>query len=201
MLKFLIISYFGSAQAQRTWSKVLIIAHVALYIRVMWTNRSCLSLKKEQWEWLACDLLKKLIFFVCFWQFFGLFPPFLCLSVNRSCHSLPDLLFFNDGLEGFAPVTLSKRATVRDLLRWLVTKERRGKFFQVAHDKRVMGAICSFSKANCSFPHKKQATRLKNQWANSQPWQKPFILKKLKLICLIFFFSSQNGHNSFLSIQ
>ena len=43
-------------------------------------------------------------------------------------------------------------------------------FAQVAHDKRAIGAICSFSRANGSFTHKKRAIRSKNRWANSQPW-------------------------------
>ena len=34
----------------------------------------------------------------------------------------------------------------------------------------AMGAIRSFSWANCSFAHKKRANRSKNRWANSQPW-------------------------------
>ena len=81
---------------------------------------------------------------------------------------LANLLFFKEWLKQFAPVALYKRATVSDSLRLLMTKEWWEQFAQVAHDKRATGAICE--SLFRSFAHKKRVNRLKNRWANSQPW-------------------------------
>ena len=72
-------------------------------------------------KWAICS--KKFIFFVCFWQFFTAFPLFMPKS-----ESLPSLfaqsLFFKELQERFALVTLYKRATMRESLPTLFTKER-----------------------------------------------------------------------------
>ena len=46
------------------------------------------------------------------------------------------------------------KSDLSDLLSSLFTKEWYKRFAQVAHDKRAMGAICSFSQVNHSFAHK-----------------------------------------------
>ena len=119
-----------------------------------------LIFKKERCEWFAHDLsgllaimrdsLNKIVFFICFWQFF----PFLCPRVNCSLRSFlicsflkSDLsdsllsLFTTEQHEWFVQVahdkkaTLSdsqvahdKRMTVSDLLRLLMKKEERERF-------------------------------------------------------------------------
>ena len=82
-----------------------------------------------------------------FFVCFWQFSSLLCQRANRyHCSSLSRCLQKSD-LERFAPV---------------------------AHDKRVTGAIRSFSRACRSFAHKKWAIRSRNKWANSQPFQKPW---------------------------
>ena len=92
--------------------------------------------------WVDCslktsNLLKKFIFFICFWQFFPLFMPKKELLPLLFAHSL----FFKEQLERFAPVTLKERP-------WVICSG--------AHDKRAMGAIHSFSWASRSFAHRKR---------------------------------------------
>ena len=48
------------------------------------------------------------------------------------------------------------KSDLSDLLSSLFTKERYKRFAQVAHDKRALGAICSFSQVNHSFAHKNE---------------------------------------------
>ena len=155
------------------------VSHIALNKRAKWANCSCHSLKKSNVSDLfvirvnrlqkQSDLLEKFIFFICYWQFFPFFMP--------KSESLPSLfahlLFFKERLEQFSPIALYKRATVSDLLRSLMKKEQRDRFAKVAHDKRATGAFCSFSQANCSYSHKKQANCSKNRWANFQPCLSP----------------------------
>ena len=103
---------------------------------------SVLLFKKERCELFAGDV-------------FDSFPLFIPKS-----KSLPSLLahslLFKERLERFAPVALYKRATVSNLNRSKMTKER------------WMGAIRSFSQANHTFTHKKRTNCSKNWWANSQ---------------------------------
>ena len=54
--------------------------------------------------------------------------------------------------------------------RFSLKKSNRDRFAQVAHDKRLTGAIRSFWWANRSFARKKRANHSNNQLANSQPW-------------------------------
>ena len=87
-----------------------------------------------------------------FFVCFWQFVPFF-MPKSKSLQSLfTHLLFFKEQIERFSPAALYKRAT---------------------------GAICSFSRANRSFAHKKRANRSKNRWANYQPW---FFLRTLYVL-------------------
>ena len=59
---------------------------------------------------------------------------------------LCSVTLFEELREGFTPVALYKRATVSSC-HSLQKSDHEG-FAQVAHDKREMGAICSFTQAN-----------------------------------------------------
>ena len=131
--------------------------------------------KEQPWasELLFCsqktsDLLEKILFIPCFYQFFTAFPLF-----RPKSKSLPMLfvrsLFFKEQREWFALVALYKRVTVSELLLSLFTKEQ----------PWAVCSRCSLQKSGgsdspeslfFSFAHKKRAIRLKNQRANSQPW-------------------------------
>ena len=54
-------------------------------------------------------------------------------------------------------------------------KSHRERFAQVAHYKRLAGAIHTFSWANCSFAHKKRANHSENRRTNSQPWINSYV--------------------------
>ena len=84
---------------------------------------------------------------VCLWLFFTVFPPFYAQEPSAPV-ALRSVALYKDWL---TLVALYKRATVSNLL-------------------PVMGGIHSFPQVNQSFAHKKRAIRLKNRWANSQPW-------------------------------
>ena len=98
-----------------------------------WANCSCCSVKRATWVIRPCFkriafknerfAQKNLFFFIFFLQFFTAFPLFMPKS-----ESLPSLfaqsLFFKELQERFALVTLYKRATMRESLPTLFTKER-----------------------------------------------------------------------------
>ena len=63
-------------------------------------------------------------------MFLTVFPRFMPKSESLL------LLFFKERLERFAPVALYKKATVSDLLRSLMTKERRKQFI-LLHTKNL----------------------------------------------------------------
>ena len=65
-------------------------------------------------------LSKKLLIFICFWQFFTAFPFFIPKSKSLSL-LFTQLLFFKERQEWF---TLFKRVTVSESLLLLCTKER-----------------------------------------------------------------------------
>ena len=97
---------------------------------------------------------------LCLWQGWEFALSLICSSIFRS-----KLLILKSNCEQFTHVAHYKRATVSDLLRLLITKERpwsihsrwslqksnREQFAKVAHDKRAARVNCSFSWANCSF--------------------------------------------------
>ena len=105
--------------------------------------------KIERGQWFACNSSKwlsnnkqfarKRCILQCF---FDSFPPFYTRS-----ESLPSL---------FARRAFLK-SDIHSLHSWKKSDHER--FAPVAHDKRAMGAICSFSQVNLSFAHKKQANR------------------------------------------
>ena len=71
------------------------------------------------------ELLKKFVFSYVFDSFF----PFLCPRATVIAPiNIRHTLFFTEQLERFAHVALYKRATVSDLLRLGMTKERREEF-------------------------------------------------------------------------
>ena len=71
----------------------------------------------------------------------------------------------------FVPFFMPKSKSLQSLFTHLLLfKEKIERFSPAALYKRATGAICSFSRANRSFPHKKRANRWKNRWANYQPW-------------------------------
>ena len=113
------------------------------------TMRKSLNLFKiERGQWFACNSskwLSKSHRFArkkCIFNVFDSFPPFYTRS-----ESLPSL---------FARRAFLK-SDVHSLRSWKKSDHER--FAPVAHDKRAMGAICSFSQVNLSFAHKKQANR------------------------------------------
>ena len=85
-----------------------------------------------------------------FYLLFYCFSPFLCQRANRSRRSLPSCSFLKSYCEQITQVALNKRATVRDSLLSLFTKEQpwaihsglswqkinHERFIQVSHDKR-----------------------------------------------------------------
>ena len=112
--------------------------------------------KKEQHQWFARDLnellskkerfTRKIVFFICFCQFF---PPFMPKS-SSLCRSLK-----KSDRERIAPLTLFKRATVRIRSHY-------------AWQKRD-GSDLLFFTSESFFRSQKLAIRSKNWWANSQP--------------------------------
>ena len=91
--------------------------------------------------------------------------------------------FFNDfplfyAQERIAPVTLHSVALFFGAIRSRRSLQNYNceRFAHVAHDKRAMGAIRSFSRPNHSLAHKKWVIHLKNQWSNSQPWAQAIVL-------------------------
>ena len=92
--------------------------------------------------WANRSWFERITWTIRFWQFFPFF-----ISKRES-------LFANSLF--FLRVTLMIRS------RHSLQKSNCDRFPQVAHDKRAMGAICSFSRANCSFAHKKWANCSKN---------------------------------------
>ena len=93
--------------------------------------------KKDRHECFTCDLsealskmsnLLKKSYFLCFWKFFNVFPLFYAKEW----------------------IALLALCSVTFL------KSDRDKFILVTHDKRAMGAIYSFSRANHSFANKNQ---------------------------------------------
>ena len=132
-------------------------AHVALYKRATVSDSLMSLFTKEQCEWFTSDLNRLLIKNERFAQNILIFR-----FANRSrCSSLICSFLKSD----LGDLNCSHHS---------LQKSDREQFAQVAHYKRAVGAIHSFSRANRSFAHKKQANRLKNQWANSQPWTQLF---------------------------
>ena len=84
------------------------------------------------------DSLKKLVFFICF-------SPFYAQERIASIALCSFALFL--------------RATWAICFHGSVQKSDCAQFTQVAHDERETGLICSFSRANHSFSHKKLANR------------------------------------------
>ena len=142
---------------------------------------------KEQHEWIAHDssqllskegfaqkILKKIVFFECFWQF----PPPFYAQVRIAPVALRSQKRANCSCCSFVMSDMSYSITS------LFTKEQpwanrsgrslqknnRERFAQIAHDKSGTGAIWSFKPANRSLVHKKRVNRSKYWWANSQPW-------------------------------
>ena len=72
--------------------------------------------------------------------------------------------------EGIAQVAHDKRATVSDLLRSLMTKERRVRF-TLFHERNTLSLFYYFAHKNKRIARK--ANHLKNQYANSQDCRKP----------------------------
>ena len=86
-----------------------------------WSNHSQFLLERATsviLSWLKLIALKK--------QFFTVFPLFY--AQGQISPVFPQLLFFKDRREWFAPVDHDKRASVSDLLPLLMTKNDRGTF-------------------------------------------------------------------------
>ena len=114
-------------------------------------------------EWIACKkwaIHSKNVYSL---YVFDSFPPFLCPRVNRSCPSSLIFSFLKSDLSDSLLSLFTKEWP------WVISsdcswkKRDNERFTQVAHVKRATGA-------NRSFAHKKRVNRLKNRWANSQPW-------------------------------
>ena len=123
-----------------------------------------LLFKKERFEWFTRDSsesiakngqsAKKIVFFVCFWQFF----PFLCPRTNRSRRSSLS--------RSFVKITLS------DSLPSLFTKEQQWEIHSSRSWQKSDGSHSLFFASKSlfrSFAHKKWANFSKNRWVNSLP--------------------------------
>ena len=80
-----------------------------------------------------------------------------------------DSLEFSNDFDSFPPFYASFIA----LRSFALFKDQLEQFSPVAHDKRATGAICSFSRSNCSLAFslkKKKGNRSKNRCPNSKPW-------------------------------
>ena len=134
------------------------------------SNRERIALdffKKEQHQWFARDLneslskkerfTRKIVFFICFCQFFPHFMPkssSLCRSLKKSDR------------ERIAPLTLFKRATVSDSLPLRMTKEGQ-EWFALFHKRIVLSLTktCdSLKKLMSEFPTLGKYTAKLNFW-------------------------------------
>ena len=122
----------------------------------LWAIRSCRSLqksksllllfKKEQCEWFARDASESLAKSERFTQKIDSFPPFLCPRVNRSRHSWLSCFYFKSDLSFLLSTLFTKRATMSDSLRSLMTKERQERF--ALFHKRIALSLTK-KRANC----------------------------------------------------
>ena len=111
-----------------------------------WTNHSCFSFKKNYRVIHSIDSKNSYLLYV--FDSFSLLFPFLCLSFSQS-------LFFKERQERLALVDLTKEQPCAHRSRRSLQKSDREPFAQVAHDKRVTGAIRSFAcKKNERFARK-----------------------------------------------
>ena len=134
------------------------IAHIKEHL---WAIRSRRSLKKSDCEQIALDFFRKCEV-----------SNSLVIWANRSkqwviCSKKHIFVCFWQFSPLFNPKVICSHCSS---LSHSLQKSNRERFAPFPHDKRAMGAIGSFSRANCSFAHKKQAICLKNWWANFQPW-------------------------------
>ena len=118
------------------------------------SNSLRLLITKERLWAIRWKKFEKIVFFVCFYSL----PPFLCQRANRSRSFLLSRSFLT--------------ATVRELLRSLLTKERpwviRSRRFLQKSDPDEIDSL--FFSSQLLFHSQKGANRSKNRWANSQPW-------------------------------
>ena len=146
------------------------LAQVALYKRAMWANHAW-------FEGIACKKDRFAGKIHMFHMFLTVFPFFMPKS--ESLPSLfPHTLFFKEQLEWFAPVTHYKKKlwAIRSGRSWQNSDLEQ--FTQVTHDKRVMGAICSFFLERITLSLTKRANCSKTWWANFQPWYGMGVVKK-----------------------
>ena len=126
-------------------------AHVPPYKRAAVSDSLLILLAKNE------GFARKNCIFRMFLTVFPFFIPKRKLLQLLFAHSP----YFKERLERFAPVALCLFALFLRAT-WAI---RSG-----GSDKRSTEAIQSFSRANSSLAHKKQANYSKNRWAKSQPW-------------------------------
>ena len=123
---------------------------------VFWANRSFFSFAHKK-RAMHSEKFEKVVFFVCFLQFFWKFFK----KANN-------LLIPSEQSERIAQVAQGKWATVRDSLRLTRRNERLWANRSGHSPKMSEGANCSAHLL--TFLARKQAIRCEIRWANSQPW-------------------------------
>ena len=138
-----------------------------------WANRSRFLLKRATsviWSWFQRITLKKRVIHKFFLYVFDSFSLFLCPRANCSlCSPLSCSFLKSNGSDSlsllFKKVWLWANCSCCSL-----QKSDYERFAPVLMTKqRATRAICSFSRANRSFAHKKGMIRSKNRWANFKP--------------------------------
>ena len=105
------VSLFQQLQVAPGWEFALSLK-IALYIRPTVCDLLVIQANRSQ---KISDSLEKFDFSVCFWQFFGLPPPYFCPYRSSLIYYL-----FKERLERFAPVALYKEwpLAIRSGLSW-----------------------------------------------------------------------------------
>ena len=126
----------------------------------------------------SSNLLKKPIFLICFWQF-TVFPLLYAHCPRENCPhgSLRSHPFLKSDRSNALLSLFKIEQPWANRFHRSVQKSDSEWFAHAAHEKRAMGAISSFSRANFSFDHKKRGICSKNRWANSQPWLNVKLIK------------------------
>ena len=136
---------------------------VALYKRATMSESLWLLCKKEGHKWFDWKKLYLYLYYI-----FHFFSP----RANGSIHSMLSRSFKKSKGSNLLLLLFSKEWPWANRSCCSLQKNNCEWFASIAHDKRAMWVICSFSWANRSCAHKKWAICLKNWWGNSQPWLK-----------------------------